>query len=192
MRSNVTQTRPAVPRLESVDSATEFRITQAERAIRRSQQDAAFIHEISPPHLVQFEAEEAADVADAAVDRGGVRPVRFLSAIQQALVGGVAHGGRGPVDRPPQGVHHPAAAGKLRGADGPDPRRGFRDAPDLVRRHLPGPEKFLHAKPRRAGEISQDASRNHPATGTDESLAGNADGRDCRPADGEPLPLENR
>jgi putative ABC transport system permease protein len=42
---------------------------------------------------VQFEAEEAAHVADAAVDPGGVRAVRISGAIQQALVGGVALAG---------------------------------------------------------------------------------------------------
>ena len=83
----------------------------------------------------------------------------FLSAIQQALVGGVALAGADRlivrdkvsiINLLP--VSYEARMDRIPGVD-------FSTHQTWFGGDLPGPEKFLHAKSRRAGEISQDASR---------------------------------
>ena len=91
----------------------------------------------------------------------------FLSAIQQALVGGVQMAGADRlivrhkvsiIQLLPES--YKARMDRIPGVD-------FAAHADLVRRDLPGPEKLLHAKPRGAGGISEDVSRSRSAAGPD-------------------------
>jgi hypothetical protein len=120
-------------------------------------------HEISSPHLVQSEAEEAADVADAAFDSGGIHPVRIFDGDQTGAGRRGQHGATGPADRAAQGVHHPDAAGELPGADGADPRRR-----DLATHQTwfggiyQDPKNFFMQNPVVPEEFLSHASRNNP------------------------------
>ena len=96
---------------------------------------------------MQSEAEKTPHVADVAFDCGGVYAVRISVGHPAGAGRRRANGGRGPADR--ARTRFPSsrsAAGKLQGADGPHSRRGFRDAPDLVRRRFTRIRKISSCK----------------------------------------------
>jgi ABC-type nitrate/sulfonate/bicarbonate transport system ATPase subunit len=116
----------------------------------------------------------------------------FLSAIQQALVGGVALAGADRlivrhkvsiINLLP--VSYKARMDRIPGVDFATHQTWFggiyQDPKNFFMQNPVVPEEFLKMHP-----------GNHPAAGTVEGLAGHADGRDRRPPDGEPFPLENR
>ena len=80
--------------------------------------------EVPAPDLEQPEAEEAPHAPDAALDRGGVRPVWFPVRHQAGARRRRDPGRAEPPDRAAQGLHHPVPARVLQGADGAHSRGG--------------------------------------------------------------------
>ena len=116
----------------------------------------------------------------------------LLSAIKEAFTGGISINGANRLV-----VQHKVSLILLlpesyKAQNGANLWSRTRHASDLVWRHLPGPEKFLHAMSSGARRLREDVSRICPARRPAEGLARDAHGRDCRTQNGGKISLENR
>src|SRR5258708_4057756 len=148
-------------------------------------------NEIPLSRLEQSEAQETSDRADANVDSCRLCLVQFVKRAQTRAHGRRAYGRRQPSGRAPSRFVHPTFAARLSGTDGSDSGR-LCDLPhDLVWRHLPGSEEPVRHLSRRAGIVSADEPRNHPAGKPEGSVAQDPRRSDSGPAAGGAVQLED-
>src|SRR5262245_1278261 len=149
-------------------------------------------NEIFLPGLVQFEAQETAHNADAAVDRGGVRIVCVVERAEACTGRRREPGGRESVDGAASRVVYSAVAACLPGQDKAHSGRFVGFSHVMVRWSVSGSQEPTGQFSRRTGVVHSDEPGDYFAQRTNGGLAEEPDGRGRGAHIGGEISLEDR